>query len=453
MLAYVSGCTILEEGKELTMPRRTLHRPRAGLVSLLAISGMLLAACQPSPAAPAATTAPAAAPAATTAPAAAAPAGSGEPIKIGFSAGMSGPNAPLGSDQERGGAVAVDEIKTLLGRPLVWVPRDDKNDPGEAAKQAEQLVSNDKVDMLTGCVSAATTLAINQVAKRAGLIYMGTCQTNNLNDAAKDFSETTFHMALTPWMNQQMLLPWITQNLGKKMYIIISDYAWGHENLDSVTNWLQKQGLEPVGSAKAPFPTPDFSPFIPQIRAAAPEVLVEVHPGVDQANFLKQATQFGLTKEIKIFIPVVDTVSDKADGQQNIVDTYGGANFHFDLAQKLPSAQKFVDEYSKKYNGDMPSGYAAYQYNAVKAWAEAAQAAGSIDAKAVAAKLEGMQFDYSVGKSFIRKCDHQLFQPVHIMKGRAETKGAWGFRDLVLSIDPDEKYARTCDELGQSARR
>ena len=82
----------------------------------------------------------------------------------------SGPNAPLGSDQERGGAVAVDEIKTLLGRPLVWVPRDDKNDPGEAAKQAEQLVSNDRVDMLTGCVSAATTLAINQVAKRAGLI-------------------------------------------------------------------------------------------------------------------------------------------------------------------------------------------------------------------------------------------------------------------------------------------
>ena len=107
-----------------------------------------------------------------------------------------------------------------------------------------------------------------------------------------------------------------------------------------------------------------------------------------------------------------------------------------------------VDAYAKKYNGDMPSGYAAYQYNAVKAWAEAVEKAGTIDAKAVAAKLEGMQFDYSAGKSFIRKCDHQLFQAAHIMKGRAETQGAQGFRDFVLSIEPDDKYERSCQELG-----
>jgi ABC-type branched-subunit amino acid transport system substrate-binding protein len=409
----------------------------------------------PAPAAPAAApAAPAAAP--TSAPAAAAPAapaapaaGSGEPIKIGFSAGMSGPNAPLGSDQERGGAVAVEEIKTLLGRPLVWVPRDDKNDPGEAAKQAEQLVAQDKVNMLTGCVSAATTLAINQVAKRAGIIYMGTCQTNNLNDAKKDFGDLTFHMALSPWMNQQMVLPWVYDNLGKKMYVIISDYAWGHENLESVTKWLENKGVQPVGSAKAPFPTPDFSPFIPQIRASGADVLIEIHPGVDQANFLKQAAQFGLTKDVKVYTAVIDTVSDKADGQANIAGTFGGANFHYGLAEKSASAKKFVDAYAKKYNGDMPSGYAAYQYNAVKAWADAVTAANSIEPKAVAAKLEGMKFDYSAGPSFIRKCDHQLFQPVHIMKGRTETQGAWGFRDPVLSLEPDEKYERSCAELGR----
>ena len=177
-----------------------------------------------------------------------------------------------------------------------------------------------------------------------------------------------------------------------------------------------------------------------------------VLPGADQTNFLKQSFQFGLNKEMKIYVPVVDLPFDQAHGQANIVDTYGGANFHFELAEKLPSAKAFVEAFEKKY-GAKPSGYAAYQYNAVKVWAAAAEKAGSIDAKAVGAQMRGMQFDYSSGPSFIRACDHQLFQAVHILKGRAETKGTQGYRDFVLSIDPDEKQERSCEELGHPATR
>jgi hypothetical protein len=41
-------------------------------------------------------------------------------------------------------------------------------------------------------------------------------------------------------------------------------------------------------------------------------------------NFLKQATQFGMSKETKLYSPVVDVPFDKQNGQQNITDTYGG---------------------------------------------------------------------------------------------------------------------------------
>jgi branched-chain amino acid transport system substrate-binding protein len=431
------------------------------LAGLGLAAGLLLAACQPAAppaAAPSKATepqsgatpapkaaAPAAAPAATTAPAA-----GGEPIRIGFSAALSGGLGGLGSDQARGGELAVEEIKSVLGRPLQWIARDDKNDPGEASKQAEQLVTGDKVDMLTGCVSAATTLAINQVAKRAQIIYLGTCQTNNLNDANKDWSEYTFHFALTPWMNNQMVLPWIHDNLGKKMYVLAADYAWGNENLESIQKWLATRNVQTVGQTKSPFPTSDFTTFIPQIRATQPEVVVAVLPGADQTNFMKQAFQFGLNKETKLYVPVVDVPFDQANGQANIVDTYGGSNFHFALAEKLPSAKTFVEAFEKKFN-TKPSGYAAYQYNAVKAWAAAVEKAGAMDQKKIAEQLRGMEFDYSSGKAFIRKCDHQLFQAVHIMKGRAETQGSQGFRDFVLSIEPDEKYERTCEELGHKA--
>jgi len=58
---------------------------------------------------------------------------------------------------------------------------------------------------------------------------------------------------------------------------------------------------------------------------------------------------------------------DQATGQEIIAGTYGGSNFHFSLAEKLPSAKTFVEAFEKKYNAK-PSGYASYQYNAIKAW-------------------------------------------------------------------------------------
>jgi ABC-type branched-subunit amino acid transport system substrate-binding protein len=440
----------------------------AGVIrGLVLAAGLLLAACQPTPSPPAAPVATAPPAQATTAgapatqptsvsqaaqPAAGQTAG-GASIRIGFISGMSGIYAGLGQTQSRGGELAVDEIKTLLGRPLEWIARDDKLDPGEAAKQAEELVQTEKVEILSGCVSAATTLAVNEVAKRARVLYLGTCQTNSLNDAAKDFSEYTFHLALTPWANQQMVLPWITQNLGKKIYVFAADYAWGSDNLESVSAWLAKQpGVTLVGQSKAPLNTKDFTTFIPQIRASSPEVVIAVNAGADQANFLKQATQFGLSKDSKIFSPVVDTPFDKENGQQNIIEHYGGANFYWEIQSKLPSAQKFVDAYQKKFN-EMPSGYASYQYDATKAWAAAVEKAGSLDPQKVGAALEGMEFDYSSGKSTIRKCDHQLIHPVHITKGRQTATGEFGYRDVLSTVDGDPKYQRSCEELGLGGRQ
>jgi hypothetical protein len=63
-----------------------------------------------------------------------------------------------------------------------------------------------------------------------------------------------------------------------------------------------------------------------------------------------------------------------------------------------------------------------------------------------------MSFDYSSGQSVIRKCDHQMIHPVHIMKGRTETQGESGYRDLVTTVAADEKYERSCEQLGLGNR-
>ena len=101
------------------------------LAMLVVLVGLAVSACQPTPA-------PNNAPAPTAAPAQAAT-GSGAPIKIGLVTGLSGIYAGLAQGQQRGAELAIDEVKTVLGRPLQLLPRDDKIDPGEAAKQDDLI--------------------------------------------------------------------------------------------------------------------------------------------------------------------------------------------------------------------------------------------------------------------------------------------------------------------------
>lgn len=435
----------------------------------------LLVACA-APAAPAPTAAPTKAPAAapTTAPAAApttAPAATAAPapvatkpaaaagaIKVGFITGLSGPYAAIGQDQVRGAQMALDEAKgEAAGRKVEIVQRDDKINVQEAAKFAQELIQNEKINLLIGCVSAATTLSINEIAKRAEALYLGICQTNNLNKMP-DFSPYTFHTALTPYMNTNAAGPWIYKNLGKKWFFLMPDYAYGKENYEGLSKVLKASGGTEAGLIWTPLPTSDFTPFIPKIKDAKPEVLIASVAGADQIAFYKQARSFGLDKEMKIFSPVVDLAPELEMGFENLAGTYAAANFYWELADKNPSAKKFVDAYQAKYQVP-PSGYAKYGYTAMRLLIDAVTKTGSDDPKKLAPALEGYKYDYTLGQEFIRKCDHQTFQPILIVKGRTAQEAAaakrdkFGFRDILETIPAAESNERTCQDLGLGNRQ
>lgn len=393
---------------------------------------------------------------ATAASPAAAPkqAASGDPIKIGLVSGTSGVYAALGQDQVRGAELAAEEIGSLLGRPVQVVARDDKLNPQEAAKQASELVSNENVTILTGCVSAATTLAVNEVAKRANIMYLGTCQTNQLN-TAKDGGPHTFHFTYTPYQQNRLVDEWVYNNLGKKWFVLIADYAWGHENLEGVEAFLKEKGAELAGTTKAPLGTTDFSSFIPQIRAAQPEVLYVINAGADQAAFLKQAKSFGLDKEMKIYNPVVDIAFDALIGWENLEGTYGGTVFDWQMQDTNPRAKQFVEAFAAKFQTP-PTSYAALQYVAIKQWAEAVKKAGSLDAPQVSEALNGSQYETPWGQVQIRSCDRQVVMPIQITVGRSKSEAdqlggpfaEYRYREIVTTIPGSEDTLRSCQALG-----
>lgn len=454
-------------------PRQTVYRSLLGTGAVIAL---LAAGCGTGGGAPAAPAAPTSAAGAaktetkapTTAPAAGQaaapqgspasagnqPAGSGEPIKIGLVTGTSGVYAALGQDQVRGAELAAADLGALLGRPVQIVARDDKLNPQEAAKQAGELISNEKVAALTGCVSAATTLGVNEVAKRANLMYLGTCQTNQLN-TKKDGGPYTFHFTYTPYQQNRLVDDWLYQNLGKKWYAIIADYAWGHENLDSVTAYLKSKNADLAGNTAAPLGTTDFSSFVPPIRAAKPDLLYTLNAGGDWIAFIKQAQSFGVGKEMKLFHPAVDMVFDEQAGWDNIAGTYGGTVFDWQMESTNPAAKQFVDAFVAK-TGKPPSSYAALQYVAIKQWAEAVKKAGTLDSAKVSTALNGAEFDAPWGKSHLRACDHQIVMPLQVNIGmtqpEAEALGGpfakYRFRKILTTLPGTDDSLQSCQELG-----
>jgi branched-chain amino acid transport system substrate-binding protein len=421
-------------------------------VTVLLVLGLLITAC--GAATPEATQAPQATVPPTEPPAAAQP--SGEPIKIGAITSLSGFVAAFGQEEMKGAELAVKMLNDqggLLGRPVELLQRDDKVQPDQAAKHAENLIANEKVDMLTGCVSGAVTVAINEVAKRAGVLYLGTCQTSSLN-TVEGMGPYTFHLAFTPWMNTHLYTPWMVETLGTKILFLYYDFIVGHESLEGLEHTLAARGQEIDTLIPIPLGTTDYTAIIPQIRAAKPEVLHYFVSGSDRAAFLKQATSFGLQSEMEFVALAADLAWDLEAGFANSQGDYAPANFYWELRDSSPTAKAFVDAFGEKY-GYPPSGYAAYQYQAIMAWADAVTKAGSVDPDDVAAALEGLEFDHGSGPAYIRACDHQLFQPIHITKMRSEDEASqsplwpeYAFREVLTTIDVTEDIERTCEELG-----
>lgn len=378
--------------------------------------------------------------------------GSDEPLKIGVITGLTGAYVQLGEEQRNGAELAVALLDGMAGdRPIELIVRDDQLKPDVALREAQALVQEEQVDFLTGCVSAATTLAVNQIAAQAGVPYLGTCQTEQLNRPPNFDPAVTYHLAPTPSQTTNAAAPFICGELGQSVFLLMPDYAYGQEQEVGYNAAVSEQsGCEIVGTAYFPLGTTDFNPYIPTIEGSGADVLVFGGAGRDQVGFLRQAAQFGLTDRINTFLSLEDLSFDQELGFDLIEGTWAMAAFYWNVDD--PGVQEYVEAYRAEY-GAPPGGYGVYTYNAINLIAEQV-AAGNDSPEDFQAALEGLEVELAQGDMVIRECDHQALIPIYILAGLsaadAESRGGdpeFGYREVVETVPGTEEYAPTCEEV------
>ncbi len=346
---------------------------------------------------------------------------SGGTYKIGVLAPITGSLAPYGEALERGVKVAVDLINKdggIGGKQVEYVLADDQTEPKAATTQARKLLTQDKVDFLMGTVSSATTLAVIPQAEAAKTPYMYVVEgeSKTCDSSGTGTRKYIFGNGETPSQKMEKYVPYMLENLGKRVYFIGSDYVFPHFVNDVTKKLVEENGGTVVGEKYAPLGTSEFSSQIAEIKRANPDVVFIDVVGTDGVALVKQMRQFGLSDQVKLTgIPtfageVLPGISSVAQGVYTV-------ERYWDKADN-PTNKKFAAAYQKQYGSDNPVSTIAAQgaYGSMLLIQAAAESAGSTDRDAITDALPGTKVESPAGEIEINPDNQVVTGPIRLLR-------------------------------------
>jgi urea transport system substrate-binding protein len=350
------------------------------------------------------------------------PPGEPEPITVGVLHSQTGTMAVSESPVVDATLLAIDEVNHaggVHGRPLKAVVADGKSDPEEFAREAERLLTEEKVAVIFGCWTSASRKAVRAVVERNSGLLFYPVQYEGLEHSPRV-------VYLGPAPNQQLLpaIDYLTGAKGKKkLFLVGSDYVFpraAHEIIKDEVRAREKDGVRVVGEAFIPLGSADVAEAVRRIKAAAPDAIVNTINGGTNVAFFRELRAAGVTAE------AVPTLSVSiAEGEVEGLNPAALAGDYLAAAYfqtvDRPQNREFVRKFRDRFGAErVVSDPVAAAYTGVHIWAESAAAAGSPEPEAVLAAARGRQFEGPRARVTIDPATQHLWLPVRIGRIRPD---------------------------------
>ncbi|HEU5190193.1 MAG TPA: ABC transporter substrate-binding protein [Methylomirabilota bacterium] len=282
------------------------------------------------------------------------------PIKIGFLIPETGPLAANGKDMANGFQLFFEEQGwKVAGREVKLITEDDEGKPPTGLAKARSLVESQGVHMLVGPLSAAVGYAIAPYvdSKKMPTIFP-IVSSEDITQRKK-----SPYIVRTGWSSAQPSHPfgkWVFDNLGYKRIAMIGyDFAFGWEVAAGFQRTFEEAGGQVVQKLWPPLNTPDFGPYLAQLRRDVDAVYC-IFSGADALRFSKQYAEAGL----KAKLPLVcgGTFTD-----EHVLRTMGDevlgvvTALQYSAALATPANRKFAQAYEAKFK-QIPSYYSEGTY-------------------------------------------------------------------------------------------
>lgn len=309
----------------------------------------------------------------------------------------------------KGMELAVDEINAaggVNGRKIEVVTRDDGANPGDAVRNAEELVSREKVDFIVGGFLSNIGVALADFAKQNKTFYLASEPLTNkiVWDGGNRY---TFRLRPSTYMQVSMLIPEAVALKKKRWALVYPNYEYGQSAVATFKELLKARqpDVEFVSDQAAPLGKIDAGVVAQAIADAKPDAIFNVLFGADLGKFVREGNTRDLFKGESVVSLLtgepeyIDPLKDEAPVGWYVT----GYPWY---AIKTPEHEKFLAAYQKKFN-DYPRLGSIVGYSTIIAAAAGAKKAGATDAESMAKAFEGLDFMSPLGKVVFRKQDHQ----------------------------------------------
>jgi branched-chain amino acid transport system substrate-binding protein len=374
-------------------------------------------------------------------------AGGGATIKIGHIDGFSGVYASASQSQAYGLETAVAEAMKKNSRIKYEIVRaDDTNKPDVGGTETKRLIAQEKVDLLTGCLSSAVGLAVSSIAAESNVFFlaMGTHDTNITGPKAH---RVTFRQTASNAMLANAVGPALLKH-GKKWYFITADYAFGNDAHARLSRILLAQGGQEMGNDQHPLGQTDYSSYLTKASNSGANVLVFCNYGPDTQNATKAAVQLGLNK--KMTFGGILCGNDVAIGMP--VDDIVGSTWGYVWGPEAGDGASAL--YARLKAGAPNVDWRMYLgYESGKNIINRLEHAGSTDTEKLVEAFEGYHYDAAKrGNGYFRACDHQAVQATYagVIVDRSKRRSPNEYFTIGSSVGGDFA-AETCANSDSAA--
>jgi branched-chain amino acid transport system substrate-binding protein len=296
---------------------------------------------------------------------AAAPAAAETVVKVGVLNTYSGPEAQAGEEMDKGIKLYVKEHDKDLppGVKVELVFRDDTGpNPDVAKRLAQELITRDKVQFLTGVIWTPNAAAIAPLTVEAKIPFV------DMNAAGVTLTRMSPYIVRVSYTLPQLVTPlaqFAAKQGWKRGYTAVPDFVPGHESETAFAKAFTEAGGTIVGQVSYPVINPDFTPFFARAKDVKPDVLYIFNiAGKQSTQIIKVLTDLGIRQAGINPVSGVDLTTDEE--LPNMGDAALGINSasNYSYTANRPANKAFFAAWQRAYGADS----IAPNFFAVQGW-------------------------------------------------------------------------------------
>ena len=335
-------------------------------------------------------------------------------VKIGVIMPYSGQFADPATQSDDGIKLYLKQHGDKLGGKNVEIIRKDVGgiNPPVAKRLAQELVTRDNVDILTGFQLTPNALAAADVSAEAKKFMVV------MNAATAIITTKSPYMARVsftiPQLNQT-LATWAQQLGLKSAYIMVTDYGPGIDAEAAFQKGFKEAGGDIIGSVRMAVQSPDFSAYVQRAKDLNPQgIFIMIPGGAQPVAFGKALAERGIDpRKIKIL------------GQAEITDDHALASMgdiavgiitagHYDYSHKSKLNEEFVQAYKADFHRN-PDFFSVGGYDGMRLIDAALQrSGGKTDGESLIGAAKGMSWESPRGPISIDPETRDIVQTVYI---------------------------------------